>query len=53
MPMVYANQRRAILAIEKGEAGEQAFKTAFTAWGQYQAAARPAASLPGVDADPR
>lgn len=35
VPMVYANNRRAILAIEKGASGEQAFKTAFTAWGQY------------------
>jgi hypothetical protein len=35
IPIVYANQRRAIAAIEKGESGEQAFKVAFTAWGQY------------------
>lgn len=35
VPIVYANQRRAIAAIEKGESGEQAFKAAFTAWGQY------------------
>jgi hypothetical protein len=35
IPIVYANQRRAIAAIEKGESGEQAFKAAFTAWGQY------------------
>jgi hypothetical protein len=34
IPMVYANQRRAILAVEKGEPGELVFKTAFTAWGQ-------------------
>jgi len=47
IPMVYANQRRGILAIEKGEPGEQVFKTAFTAWGQYSAAAKPAADLPG------
>jgi hypothetical protein len=43
VPLVYANNRRAILAIEKGASGEQAFKTAFTAWGQYsrEPAARP------------
>ena len=34
MPMVYANQRRAILAIEKGVAGDEVFRTAFSAWGQ-------------------
>jgi uncharacterized caspase-like protein len=34
MPMVYANQRRAILAIEKGEPGNEVFRTAFSAWGQ-------------------
>jgi hypothetical protein len=38
IPLVYANQRRAILTIEKGAGGEQAFKTAFTAWGQYPVA---------------
>jgi hypothetical protein len=47
VPMLYANQRRAILAIEKGEAGEQAFKAAMTAWAQVAAAAPPAASQPG------
>ncbi len=45
IPIVYANQRRGILAIEKGEPGEQVFKTAFTAWGQYSAAL-PAADVP-------
>ena len=38
IPLVYANQRRAILTVEKGAVGEQAFKTAFTAWGQYPVA---------------
>jgi hypothetical protein len=46
IPIVYASQRRGILAIEKGEPGEQVFKTAFTAWGQYSAAAQPAADMP-------
>ncbi|MBN9005656.1 MAG: hypothetical protein J0H40_09590 [Rhizobiales bacterium] len=34
VPIVYANQRRAIIAIEKGEPGERAFNEAFTAWGE-------------------
>jgi len=32
IPLVYTNQRRAILALEKGALGERAFKDAFTAW---------------------
>jgi len=34
IPMVYANNRRAILAMEKGTPGERAFAQAFTAWRQ-------------------
>jgi len=34
IPLVYTNQRRAILAIEKGAPGERAFADAFAAWGQ-------------------
>lgn len=34
IPIVYANNRRAILAIEKGTPGEQAFAEAFAAWKQ-------------------
>ena len=34
VPLVYTNQRRAILAIEKGAPGERAFNDAFAAWGQ-------------------
>jgi hypothetical protein len=34
VPMVYANNRRAILAIEKGTPGERVFADAFKAWGQ-------------------
>lgn len=41
IPMIYANQRRAILAIDKGASGEQVFKTVFAAWGQYTDAAQP------------
>jgi hypothetical protein len=41
IPIVYGNQRRAILAIDKGMSGEQTFKTVITAWGQYPAAVLP------------
>lgn len=34
IPLVYANQRRSIIAIEKGAPGERAFNEAFTSWGQ-------------------
>jgi len=34
IPLVYGNKRRAILAIEKGSPGEQAFAEAFAAWKQ-------------------
>ena len=34
VPLVYVNQRRAILAIEKGPSGEQAFANAFSSWGE-------------------
>jgi uncharacterized caspase-like protein len=34
LPLVYANQRRAIIAIEKSSPGDQAFADAFSAWGQ-------------------
>lgn len=34
MPLVYTNQRRAIIAIEKGSPGERAFNDAFAAWGE-------------------
>jgi hypothetical protein len=32
IPIVYTNNRRAILALEKGATGEQAFQQAFAAW---------------------
>jgi hypothetical protein len=35
---VYANQRRATIAFEKGAPGERAFKDALTAWGDYPTA---------------
>jgi hypothetical protein len=34
VPLVYANNRRAILALEKGTPGERAFTEAFKAWKQ-------------------
>jgi hypothetical protein len=34
IPVVYTNNRRAILALEKGTPGERAFEEAFKAWGQ-------------------
>ena len=34
IPIIYNNNRRAILAMEKGEPGEQAFNQAFAAWKQ-------------------
>jgi hypothetical protein len=34
VPLVYTNQRRAIIAIEKGSPGERAFNDAFSAWGE-------------------
>jgi hypothetical protein len=46
IPLVYANQRRAILAIDKGESGDQVSKTVFTAWGQYPGATQPTAAAP-------
>ena len=49
IPIVYANQRRAILAIEKGASGDQAFKSVFAAWGQYPDASQPAAGLPEIN----
>jgi len=34
VPLVYTNQRRAIIAIEKGAPGERAFNEAFATWGE-------------------
>ena len=34
VPLVYVNQRRAIIAIEKGAPGERAFNDAFAQWGE-------------------
>ena len=53
IPIVYTNQRRAILAIDKGTSGDQVFKTVFMAWDQYPGAAQPAATAPGGNGDTR
>jgi len=34
VPLVYTNQRRAIIAVEKGAPGERAFNDAFATWGE-------------------
>ena len=36
--IVYASQRRGILAIGKGPSGDRVFADAFAAWGRSQAA---------------
>ena len=44
VPLVYVNQRRAIIAIEKGAPGERAFNEAFAAWESNS----PSASAPSA-----
>jgi hypothetical protein len=46
IPIVYANQRRAILAIGKGESGDQVFKTVLSVWGPHPGATQPTAAAP-------
>lgn len=46
IPFVYTNQRRAILAIEKGATGDQVFKTVLAAGGDYSTSAQPEAAPP-------
>ncbi len=46
MPIVYANQRRAIIAIEKGGTGDQVFKTVVAKWGPYPDSAQPRTAVP-------
>ena len=41
MLIVYGNNRRAILASEKGAAGTRVFDEVLAAWGQYQPAQQP------------
>jgi hypothetical protein len=43
IPILYDNGRRAVLTIEKGPSGEQAFNTAFAAWDTTPAAIAPPA----------
>lgn len=42
--LTYANNKKAVLAFEKGQAGEQAFNDAFSAWGELLQ--RPPAQAP-------
>jgi len=44
LPMIYGNNRRAILAIEKGAAGTRVFDEVLAAWGQYQDVQQPGTS---------
>lgn len=46
IPLMYSNQNRAIIAIEKGSAGADAFATAFSAWGQSAISVGPARMPP-------
>ena len=41
VPQVYTNQRRAVIAIEKGRLGEQAFNDAFEKWSSGNVAGQP------------
>jgi hypothetical protein len=53
IPLVYVNQRRAIIAIEKGVPGERAFKDAFTAWGEEYPTATTVQPEPATGPQPR
>jgi len=46
IPINYANQRRAILAVDKGRSGDEVFKTALAAWEQCPDATQPASTAP-------
>jgi hypothetical protein len=48
VPLAYANQRRAIIAIEKGAPGERAFKDALAAWGRDYPTASAVQPEPGT-----
>lgn len=51
IPLVYTNNKRAILAFEKGPAGTQAFQDAFSAWGELLPPAPPPMALPPAGAN--
>jgi clan AA aspartic protease (TIGR02281 family) len=54
IPIIYTNNRRAILAIEKGPPGERAFADAFAAWGDRISDTPPSlASPPAPKSAPR
>ena len=48
VPLVYANARRGLLSIEKGESGERAFAAALAAW--QRSPPEPAPATPGATA---
>jgi hypothetical protein len=41
IPIVYTNQHRAILAIEKGSSGQRAFQSAFDTWQRLTSSGKP------------
>ncbi|MBS7545279.1 hypothetical protein [Ancylobacter oerskovii] len=46
VPVVFENGRRAILVVEKGASGEEAFRTAFSAWGLLRPSQQPQPQQP-------
>jgi len=53
LPILFNNGRRAILAVEKGASGEEAFKMVFAAWEARSALSKPDQSLePNLEAYP-
>jgi hypothetical protein len=46
IPLIYSNQQRAIIAIEKGGSGEQVLKTVLTAWSEYSNSMQPETAKP-------
>ena len=53
VPLVYANQRRAIIAIEKRAPGERAFSEAFAAWEPSYPTATTVQPEPATGSQPR
>ena len=53
IPLVYTNQRRAIIAIERGAPGERAFKDAFAAWEPSHPTATTVQPEPDTGSQPR
>jgi hypothetical protein len=53
VPLVYVNQRRAIIAMEKGAPGERAFSDAFAAWEPSHPTATTVQPEPATGSQPR